>query len=87
VLPKPKSLIEQLLADLGAEEDEDEGAISLSLRSSRAGRSHALLEAALPYLEGLEPHRVGAIRTALAQLSLFQQERVIMAMPVIQLAD
>jgi protease-4 len=87
VLPKPKSVIEQLLADLGGEEDEDEGTISLSLGSLRDGHSPAILEAALPYLEGLEPQRVAAIRTALAQLSLFHQERVIMAMPVIQLAD
>ena len=87
VLPKPKSVFEQLLADLGAEEEEDEGTISLSLRSLGGGRSPSLLEAALPYLEGLEPQRVGAIRTALVELSLFQEERVIMAMPLIQLAD
>ena len=80
-------VIEQLLADLGGEEEEDEGTISLSLESLGGGRSPALLEAALPYLEGLEPHRVGAIRTALVELSLFQEERVIMAMPLIQLVD
>ena len=88
VLPKPKSLVEMLLSDLGAsDEEEDENTLSISLGSLAPRRSLSLLEAVLPYLEGFEPHRVEAVKSALRQLSLFDEERVILAMPVIQILD
>ena len=62
-------------------------AISLSLDSTASSRSLSLLKAALPHLEKLEPHRAKAVISVLQQLSLLEQERVILAMPVIQLAD
>ena len=88
VLPKPKSFVEMLLSDLGAsDEEEDENTISISLGSLAPRRSLSLFEAVLPYLEGFEPHRVEAVKSALRQLSLFDEERVILAMPVIQILD
>ncbi len=87
VMPKPKNLIEKLLSDLGAADEDDTSTISMSLGSAGAKRSSALLEAALPYLEGLDPYRVKAVKTALKQLGLFDEERVILAMPVIHIRD
>lgn len=88
VVPKPKSFVDMLLSDLGAgDEDEDENTISISHGSLGPRRSVSLFEAALPYLESVEPQRVEAVRSALRQLSLFDEERVILAMPVIQVLD
>jgi len=88
VLPKTKSFLDMLLSDLGAgDEEDDENTISLSLGSTAPRRSLSLFEAALPYMESVEPHRVEAVRSALRQLSLFNEERVILAMPVIQVLD
>ncbi len=87
VLPEPKNFMEQLLSDLGAAEEDDENTISMSLGSLGARRSASLFEAAIPYLQGLDPHRAAAVRTALGQLTLFEQERVILAMPVIEVLD
>ena len=88
VLPKPKSFVEMLLSDLGAsDEEEDENTISISLGSLAPRRSLSPFEAVLPYLEGFEPHRVEAVKSAFRQLSLFDEERVILAMPVIQILD
>jgi protease-4 len=88
VLPKPKNFMEQLLSDLGGEEpEEDRGTISLSAVSLPTPRSPSLLEAALPYLEGCDPQRVRAIKSALRRLSLLERENVILTMPEIQIGD
>ena len=88
VLPKPKNFMETLLSSLGADDDEeDKNMLSLSLNSPPSNRSLSLLKAALPYLEKLEPRRAKAVMSMLQQLSLLEQERVILAMPVIQLLD
>ena len=87
VLPKPKNIMEQLLADLGAAEDDDKGSLSMSLGSPGAARGASLFEAAAPYLERLEPSRAAAVQSALTQLSLFEREQVILAMPAVQLVD
>ena len=88
VLPKPKNFMEQLLSDLGgAEEDDDDDTISLSLASLPTQRSPSLLEAALPYLEGCDPQRVRAIKSALQRLTLLERENVILTMPEIQITD
>ena len=75
-----------MLSDLGTD-DEDENTISLSLDSAGVMRAPSVFEAALPYLEGMDPQRAAAVRLALRQLSLFEQDRVILAMPVIQMVD
>lgn len=85
VLPKPKSLMEQLLSDLGAADEEDEG--TLSLRTFGPSQPASLLEAALPHVKGLDPHRVAAVRSALVQLGLFERECVILTMPLIQVPE
>jgi len=100
VLPKPKTFVEQLFSDLGGEEEKGEaGRIRLAPAwrsdststwppSSSLGtlaRGRSLFEAALPYLEGLDPERVAAVKAALLRLSLVQQEGVMMAMPILEI--
>jgi protease-4 len=88
VLPKPKNFIEQLLSDMGgSEQEEDSDTVSLSLDSLRSGKPSPLLQAALPYLEGLDPQRVRAIQGALERLDLLEKENIILTMPEIQFCD
>jgi protease-4 len=84
VLPRPKNFMETLLSNLGAAEEENDDDLSISLGRLSANRQPSLIEAALPCLENLEPRRARAVQAALQQLSLFEKEPVILAMPVIQ---
>jgi len=82
VLPHPKSFVEVLLGEL-AEKDSDGNNLSLSLGLPAPRRAASLLDAALPYLEKLEPCRLGAVKMALGRLELLQQESVLLMMPEI----
>jgi protease IV len=86
VLPKPKTFIDMLLADLGAGDDDEETG-TLSLSSAWGSRTTSLFHAAMPYLEGLDPERVRAIEAAFQRLSLIEKEGVILAMPPIEIRD
>ncbi len=86
VLPKPKSFIDLLLADLGAEEDDQETG-RLSLSAAWGPRAVSLFHAAMPYLEGLDPQRVRSIEAAFQRLSLIEKEGVILAMPPLEIRD
>jgi protease-4 len=78
VIPRPKNFMEILFEDLGGKEDDDKG-VSLS---PLVGRCYGgLLDAAMPYLNGLEPERAAAVRTAFHRLSLLQHERAVLMMP------
>lgn len=79
VVPRPKSFMEVLLADLG-EKDKDEESLSLSL-GARMPRGASLFEAAMPYLRDMEPERLRAVETALGRLAMLQQEGVLLMMP------
>ena len=84
VVPKPKDFIELLLSDLTDTPDDK----TLSLPSARTKQpSLSLLDAALPLLKGLEPNRVHGVLKALRQLSVLQNERVLLTMPVIEITD
>jgi protease-4 len=84
VLPKPKSFIELLLSDL---QDGDSDKKTLSMAIDRLTPRTSLMDLALPELKGLEPTRVRSVATALMQMQLMQQERVLTAMPVINIRD
>ena len=86
VVPRPKNFMEVLFGDLSGKEDDTE-TISLSLKEIAAARSASLLDAALPMLEGMDPLRVRAVRNVVRQLNTLEQERVILAMPEIFLAE
>ena len=86
VLPKPKTFIDLLMADLtGEDKDDDTG--TLSLGSAWGPRTVSLFQAAMPYLEGLDPQRVRTIEAAFQRLSLIEKEGVILAMPPIEIRD
>lgn len=86
VLPKPKTFIDMLLADLGGE-DKDDDSGTLSLGSAWGPRTTSLFQAAMPYLKGLDPERMAAIEGAFQRLSLIEKEGVILAMPPIEIMD
>jgi protease-4 len=78
IIPRPKNFMESLLEELSGQESDDS---SVSLSASVAGRYRGLVEAALPYLERLQPHRVAEVRTALLRLSLLEDQRAVLMMP------
>jgi protease-4 len=80
VIPKPKNFLEALVEELGGQEDEDKS-VSLSLPLGR--RYGGLVDAALPYLDKLDPERLAAVKTALKRLSLLQEECAVLMMPEI----
>ncbi len=86
VLPKPKTFIDLLLADMGAVDDDEETG-TLSLSSAWGPRTTSLFHAAMPYLEGLDPERVRSIEAAFQRLSMIEKEGVILAMPPIEIRD
>jgi protease-4 len=83
VVPKPKNLLELIMA--GAGEDASDQRV-LGLRGVMGG-GDSLTNLALPYLQHLDPVRVNAVRSALARLELMQQEGVLLAMPEIVVRD
>ena len=85
ILPQPKSFIEVLLSDL---QDGESDSKTLSLALARiAPQNTTLIDAVLPQLRAIEPRRLQSVLQGLQQLQLLQQERVLMAMPVIDIRD
>ncbi len=82
VVPRPKSFLEMLMADL-TEKESDSQTLSIAARAFGPRPSNPLLDVALPMLQGVEPTRLEAIKAALGRLSLLQQERVVLMMPEI----
>lgn len=76
VVPRPKNFMELLMSDLSGSKDDGRhlsiGAISVP----------PLFESLLPLLQGADPSRVAAIRHALLQLIVLQNEGVSLTMPV-----
>jgi protease-4 len=82
ILPQPKNFMELLLGEL-AEKDSNGMNLSLSLGLPAPRRTASLVDAALPYLDKLEPQRLAAVKMALRRLEMLQQERVLLMMPEI----
>jgi protease-4 len=85
IIPRPKSFVELLMADL-QEEDNDENTLSLALRNLLPGQT-SLVDALIPRLQALEPQRLRSVMIGLAQLQQLDKERVLMAMPIITIRD
>ena len=85
VLPQPKSFIEVLLSDL-QDGDQDNKTLSLTLQQL-APQNTSLIDAVVPQLRALDPKRLQGVLQGLQQLQLLQQERVVTAMPVIEIRD
>jgi protease-4 len=79
VVPEPKSLLEKLVSS-NSDKDEDPGRLDLSI-SPLAASHPSLADLAMPYLKGLDPAHVRAVRTALDRLQLIQQDGASMVMP------
>ena len=79
VVPKPKNLIEQMMAGAG-DDPSDKRILGV-----RGGAS--LVDAALPYLRHLDPVRVRAVKSALGRMQLLQEEGVLLAMPEVVVSD
>lgn len=86
VVPRPKDFIEVLLADLSGEEADD-NSLSTALGWLAGDRSTSIFDAALPYLNRLEPRRLEAVKMALRRLAMHHQERALLMMPEIYLHD
>ena len=85
MLPKPKNPLERLLGDL-ADGDKDEtlslGTAPATLRGADTLRTHVL-----PLVEGLDPQRTAALKTALLRLEMLQKEGVVLMMPELVIGD
>ncbi len=76
IVPEPKNFLEQIIEEaLGGKQE------SNRLVSIAKGQQMTLVELAMPYLRGLDPHRVDAIIRALKQLQMLQEEGVLLMMP------
>jgi protease IV len=84
VVPRPKNLVELIMAGAG-EEGSDQKMLGVGARGIAGGDS--LTDLALPYLQHLDPVRVKAVRSALARLQLMQQEGVLLTMPEVVVRD
>lgn len=75
-VPEAKSFLEQMLAGLTGETDEDDN----QLAAPRL--SNLFLETAAPALQTADPRRVRMIRQAAQQLDLLQREGLMLTMPL-----
>ena len=80
VIPRPRNFMEVLIEEMSGQESDDQG-VSVSASPLVRRQYGGLLEAALPYLDKLEPERIAAVKAALQRLSLLQHERAVLMMP------
>ena len=80
VMPESTGFLEQLLDSFLGGGDEDDP--RLQIAAPGAGVSGRFLEEALPVLKGADPYRVRILQNAALQLSILEQERVVLAMPL-----
>jgi len=90
VVPEPKNLLEILLEDVEGQK-EDGKHVSLDGEATgrgvspggalKFGQRLSLLDAALPYLEQLDPHRLRAVKLALRRLDMIQAEGAVLMAP------
>jgi protease IV len=79
VIPEPKNFVEVLIESMSGDKSAEDARHVMS-RLSGTGTG-GVTQLALPYLEGLDPVRVGKIRAALRQLDLLGDEGVVLTMP------
>jgi protease IV len=86
VYPEPKNFMEVLLEDL-SDGDRDPNHLAVAGLVPVSPPAASILDLALPYLKGLDPKRLEAVKAALRQLDLLQQERAALVMPEIGIRD
>ena len=82
VFPRSKNFLEVLLADISGDTGDPS---KLTLRSSAS--TDPLLQAALPYLKGLDPQRTRLAIQAIQQLQILGEENIILTMPLINFSE
>jgi protease-4 len=80
VVPEPKNFIEKLMEELSGSKDENKE-LDTKIRRPAVSSQPSLVDLAAPYLQSLDPLRVGAVKMALGRMQLLQQERAILMMP------
>lgn len=78
-VPEPKNLIEQIMESAGGGKDNPKRLDTDTTKFSLKGAS--LVELAAPHFQHLDPQRVRAVKNALRQLQILQQEGVSLVMP------
>jgi protease-4 len=82
--PEAKNFLEVLTEDIS---DGDRDTNRLAIPSRSPGRAASILDLALPYLKALEPEKLAIVKAALRRLDLLGQERAVLIMPEIRVAD
>ena len=83
VVPEAKNFIERLI-ESSAGDDDSPAYIDVA---QWRGSGTSLVDAAMPYLRGLDPQRVRAVTNALKRLQLLEQDRVLLVMPSVPLGN
>jgi protease IV len=84
IVPEPKNVIEKLLEGAsGQEKDEDDAKATLRAPATVTGNA-SVWQAALPYLQGLDPQRAEAVVRAFQQLEILNREGVVLMTPEIE---
>ena len=78
VIPRPKNFAELLMGDVGGSKKPNR---HLSLQNGIAGSP--LWQTVLPMLQGLDPHRIQAVRQAIEQLEITSAEKASLTMPIL----
>ncbi len=86
VYPEPKNIIEALTEAMSGG-DRDFNHLAVSASAVPPAGATSLLEITLPYLKGVDGHRLGRVKAALRQLDLLQQERAMLVMPPISVRE
>ncbi len=74
-VPAPKSFIDMLVGDLSDTKQSD--------KHLNLGPVDGIWQSVLPMLQGMDPNRVRAVRSAFQQLGVIQQERISLSMPIL----
>jgi protease-4 len=81
VVPEPKSLMELLMRGMNGGEGDDADATAATIAAPQA----SLLNAAMPYLRGLDPARMQLIERSMRQLETLNHEGAVLMMPEVML--
>jgi protease-4 len=82
VVPEPKSLMELLMRGMNGGEGDDADATTATIGGPKA----SLINAALPYLRGLDPARMQLIGRSMRQLETLNHEGAVLTMPELMLS-
>ncbi len=73
VVPAPKNFFQKIMEEANGPDRTDQVLLT--------GGTLSLVKLSAPYLQGLDPQRIGAIVSSLEKLQLLDQDRVLMVMP------